>query len=595
MTSNHKFLEIMFKLGTADKPVSKVYRRMLDEGLFIAAYTELSPNTGSLTKGTTPETIDGMSLKRIQTLIQSLKDKTFRWNPVRRSLIPKGSGKIRKLGVPDWSDKMVQQVLKMVLEAYYEPQFINSSHGFRPNKSCHTALIEISKFWRGMKWVIEGDIKGCFDNIPHNVILEILGRRIKDNQILSLIKHMLKAGYMNEGKIHASYSGTPQGSIVSPLLANIVLNELDQWMIKDINRNRKGKLRKVNSQYNRVSYQQKQAFRKGATKRGLSLRNELHKLNYGNPQDEGYVRVRYVRYADDFVIGVIGNKALAEKLKGKVSKFLREKLGLELSSKKTLITNLKSQRATFLGYEFGAVFTDVKTNQTIHGQIVKKRSLTSAIQLYVPKRVISEWVGIMSRNGKPIHRNRYLPYSDFEIINAYGAEWRGLFNFYSLAINVHSLRQVEYAMLRSCAKTLAGKHKTSSSKIRQKYESSNEGKKCLICTVENPKNPNKPLRAILGGIPLRIRKTPFDFKVDKKVYEPKYGRVELTQRLLADECELCGSRDRIEVHHIKSIRKMRNRQKGKVKLPIWKEEMLSRNRNTLVVCRKCHMNIHYGN
>lgn len=584
----------MFKLGTEGKSVSKVFRRMLDVDLFVAAYTELAPNKGSLTKGTTPETVDGMSMEKIERLIQSLRDKTFRWHPVRRHLIPKKNGKMRQLGIPNWSDKLVQQVLKMVLESYYEPIFIESSHGFRPDKSCHTALVEISKYWRGMKWVIEGDIKGCFDNIPHDVILKLLGKRIKDNQILKLIKHMLKAGYMENGKRQDSYSGTPQGGIVSPLLANIVLHELDVWMIEKINQLRKGKERKANAEWRNAGYRQQQAFKNGDTKLGIKLRNKRQQLPSGDSQDEGYRRVRYVRYADDFVVGVIGSKELTEQLRDEIQEFLKETLGLDLSKEKTLITNLKNKRVRFLGYEFGSINTDVKVNQVYKGQIVKKRSLTNAIQLYVPRDVIEEWEKRMQRNGKPIHRNQFLRLSDFEIIHAYGSEWRGLYNYYSLAMNVHALRRVEWAMLQSCQKTLAGKHKTTTKKIRNKYESSHDGKTCLVCTVDNPQNPNKPLQAMLGGIPLRVKKIPMDFAVDRKVLEPKYGRVELTQRLLANECEICGSKEKIQVHHIKSIRKVKQNTRSTEQKPVWVENMLARRRNTLVVCRKCHIDIHYG-
>ncbi len=199
------------------------------------------------------------------------------------------------------------------------------------------------------------------------------------------------------------------------------------------------------------------------------------------------------------------------------------------------------------------------------------------------------------RKGKPIHRNTFLRYSDFEIIRSYGEEWRGLYNYYCLAMNVHSLREVEWIMLQSCAKTLAGKHKTTTSKIRKKYESSNDGKTCLICTVENPNNPEKPFRSMMGGIPLKIRKVGFnEATVDRKVYQPKYGRSELTQRLLANQCELCGSTTEIEVHHIKSIKELEKRQKGRKPMPIWKVHMIARRRNTLVVCKKCHLKIHHG-
>ena len=184
MTSTHGFLRILHKLGTEDKPVSKVFRRMLDKDLFIKAYTELSQNKGRLTPGINGETIDGITLEKLEELIEAIREKRFRWTPVKRVYIPKDNGKKRPLGIPNWQDKIVQTVLKMVLESYYEPIFLDCSHGFRPQRGCHTALLTIRKHWQGTKWFIEGDIKGCFDNISHHVLLGILKRNIKDERFL---------------------------------------------------------------------------------------------------------------------------------------------------------------------------------------------------------------------------------------------------------------------------------------------------------------------------------------------------------------------------------------------------------------------------
>lgn len=597
MTSTLKFLGIMHKLGTENKTVSKVYRRMLDIDLFIAAYTELAKNEGRLTPGTTDETIDGASRAKLEQLIEDLRNKTFKWTPVRRTYIPKSNNKLRPLGMPSWRDKLVQMVLKMVLESYYEPVFNDRSHGFRPKRGCHTALLHVRKFWQGTKWFIEGDIEGCFDNIPHEKILELLGRRIKDNQVLRLVKEMLKAGYIEHGMHHDTHSGTPQGGIVSPLLSNIVLHELDEFVTESlIPWFNKGSSRRRTKEYSRINARRYHAEKRGDIERAKMERKQLRYVKYGDEMDPNFRRLDYVRYADDFILSCIGSREDAEDIKDIIADYVEENLGLKLNLHKTLVTNAKHDRARFLGYEIGVIYGEKMVQQKlVTGRITKRRSINGQVQLYVPRDVRDKWVRKYQKNGKVTHRNRFLSYSDFEIIHAYGSEWRGLVGYYSLAANIHSLRQVEWNALRSCQKTLAGKHKTTSRRIRDQYEAHVNGKLCLMCEVENPNNPQKPLRAFMGGIPLRTERNIDIGTYDTIVWNPRYGRVELTQRLLANQCELCGSTDRVEVHHIKSIRELQRRYRNRKELPLWVQAMSARYRNTLVVCHKCHWEIHRGN
>jgi group II intron reverse transcriptase/maturase len=597
MTSTPQFLGIMHKLGTEGKTVSKVYRRMLDLDLFIAAYTELATNQGRLTPGTDGETIDGTSLTKLQALLDDLRNKTFKWTPVRRSYIPKSNGKVRPLGISSWQDKVVQMVLKMVLESYYEPIFNDRSHGFRPNRGCHTALLHVRKFWQGTKWFIEGDIEGCFDNIPHAKILELLERRIKDNQVIRLIKDMLKAGYLEQGIHYETHSGTPQGGIVSPLLSNIVLHELDNYVTQTlIPQFNKGKTRRRTKEYTNTSARRYLAEKRGDIAKAKLERKQLRYTQHSDDMDPNYRRLDYVRYADDFILSCIGSKQEAEEVKARIAGFIEEELGLKLNLTKTLVTNAKHERARFLGYEIGVIYGDKMVRQKlVTGRITKRHSVNGQVQLYVPKDVRDQWVRKYQKNGKATHRNRFLSYSDFEIIKAYGSEWLGLVGYYSLAANIQSLRLVEWNALQSCQKTLAGKHKTTTSKIREQYEAQVNGKRCLMCEVKNPNNPQQPLRAIMGGIPLRTKRNIDIGAYDRIVWNPKYGKVELTRRLLADRCEVCGSTNRVQVHHIKSIRELKRRYRNRKDAPSWVMIMSERYRNTLVVCHDCHWEIHRGN
>jgi group II intron reverse transcriptase/maturase len=221
MQNADTLLSIYQNRGSERLPLERVYRHLFDPTLFLRAYGKIYRNFGAMTKGVTDETVDGMSLQRIHNLIGLLKAERFEWTPVRRTEIPKENGKMRPLGIPVWSNKLVQEVLRTLLSAYYEQRFSDCSHGFRTNRGCHTALLEIKKQWTGTVWFIEGDIKGFFDNIDHTVLLDILRRDIHDGRLIRLIEGLLKAGYMEAWRFYDSLSGTPQGGIVSPLLANI--------------------------------------------------------------------------------------------------------------------------------------------------------------------------------------------------------------------------------------------------------------------------------------------------------------------------------------------------------------------------------------
>ena len=339
----------------------RLYRILFNEGIFYTAYQRIYAKPGNMTPGTDGQTIDQMSLQRIARLIDTLKDESYQPKPARRVYIPKKNGKKRPLGIPSFEDKLVQEAVRLILEAIYEGHFEDSSHGFRPRRSCASALLSLQKTFTGTKWFIEGDIKGFFDNIDHNVLINILTKRINDARFLRLIRKFLNAGYIEEWVFHKTYSGTPQGGIISPILANIYLDEFDKYVKEYTESFNKGKRRRENKQYRHYIY------RAGVLRKKISEstdEEEKHKLKeqyqevYDSmrnlpctePIDENYRRINYVRYADDFLVGVIGSKADAEQIKADISMYMREQLKLELSAEKTLITNAHD-KAKFLGFE----------------------------------------------------------------------------------------------------------------------------------------------------------------------------------------------------------------------------------------------------
>ena len=279
-------LGIIRDRGTRGLPVNDLYRQLWNPDLYLMAYGRIAKNDGALTPGATRETADGMKLEDISAIIEALRFERYRWTPARRVYIPKANGKRRPLGLPTWSDKVLQEVMRLLLEAYYEPQFSNRSHGFRPNRGCHTALTEINRTWTGTTWFIEEDISGCFDNIDHSALLDILREKIHDHRFLRLVSQLLRAGYLEDWKRHATYSGTPQGSIVSPILAHIYMDRLDRFVEGVLlPAHNKGRLRRPNPEYRRVFRQIKSLRTTGREREAASLRPLLRAWPYGDTLD----------------------------------------------------------------------------------------------------------------------------------------------------------------------------------------------------------------------------------------------------------------------------------------------------------------------
>lgn len=493
----------------------------------------------------------------------------------------------RPLGLPPWSDKLVAEVVRLLLEAYYDVRFSERSHGFRPGRGCHTALDEVVSVWKGTHWFIEGDISDCFGSLDHQIMVATLAEHIHDGRFLRLIESMLKAGYLEDWRWNTTLSGAPQGGIASPVLSNIYLDRFDrfveQQLIPEYDR---GRRRRVNPAYRHVENQIAKAKRHGDREAVRALRHERRSLPSQDPTDPGYRRLRYVRYCDDFLLGFAGPKHEAEEVKSKIRGFLREELRLELSQSKTLITHATSQAARFLGYEIRAQHADTKITR-------HRRAVNGAIGLFVPRDVIRERCARYMSKAKPASRGPLLHDDDFTIVAKYGSEYRGLVQYYLPAQDVFRLELLRWVMETSILKTLAGKHKSTVSKMARKYkariETADGPRACFQVTVQRDQG-RKPLVARFGGIPLKRKRTAVI--TDLKPIMATTRRNELIHRLLAGRCELCEARIGLQVHH---VRKLADLDKpGRPERPAWIHLMAMRKRKTLVVCERCHQDIHAG-
>jgi group II intron reverse transcriptase/maturase len=587
------YLGILRERGKRGLPVERVYRQLFNREMYLKAYGRIYRNNGAMTRGITEETADGMSLEKIDTIIQALRQERYHWKPARRVWIPKKNGKKRPLGVTTWSDKLVAEVVRMILDAYFDIQFSEHSHGFRGERGCGSALREIYYTWRGTTWLIEGDISDCFGTLSHELLISTLSEKIHDGRFIHLVKKLLDAGYLEDWHFNQTLNGVPQGSIVSPILSNILLDKLDKYvetvLIPHYN---KGTKRKANQKYKNLMERARRTFKAGKKEAAFKLRKQGQQLPSYDTQDPDYRRLKYIRYADDFGLAFIGPKSEAEEIKRQLRKFLSEELKLNLSEEKTLITHARSDAAKFLGYEVLTLKKDIKHCLDKAG--TDRRSINGVVGLRVPHAVILDKCDRYKKGGKPIHRTELLNESDFTIISTYQLEYRGIIEYYRLAYNLHSLDQLKWVMEQSLVKTLAHKHQTSVRKIYKQYRTEVEvdGRKYKVLQVTIPREGKKPLVATWGAIPLiwDIQANP-----DDRPQLTWNMRSELEKRLLAQTCEICGATrltDQIEVHHIRALKDL-NTHNGRAK-PQWVKIMAARRRKTLVLCHTCHMDLHAG-
>jgi group II intron reverse transcriptase/maturase len=595
-------LDSIRNLSRQGKRINGLFRLMLNPLLWERVYAEIAPNRGALTRGVTDNTLDGFSLERVQSLISRISDGTYRFTPVRRVYIPKPDGKKKRpLGVPTADDKLVQGVVKLLLEAIYEPVFSPRSHGFRRNRSCHTALSKIQDTWNGVKWLVDVDVVGFFDNIDHDILLNLLREKIDDERFLRLIAAMLKAGYMEDWTFHATFSGTPQGGVVSPILANIYLHELDEFLAQMKARFDRGKYRQVHMPYQYLSstickhrHLIDQLLAQGLTAEAEAEKEKVRELQAKrstmparNWFDSNYRRLLFCRYADDFLIGVIGSKSDAQEVMRQVAEFLRDRLRLEASGEKSKVSKA-SDGAVFLGYRVCTVSGGRTIRKRLQGRYTRSRSNTSRIHLVVPHdRVVRfnrrKGYGDLSRL-KAIHRRYLIDSSVLEIVLAYNAEMRGLANYYRLAYCAkQSLRKLHFLWRTSLLKTLAFKLRRSVNQVAHYLKIGNR------LAVRVKADGRKERMVEVFELKDLARLPELGAAVDRLTYTMWTAwRSDVLDRLHARKCEYCGATGSpCEVHHAHRMRDVKD-------APLWQQVAAARRRKRIVLCRSCHHALHAG-
>ena len=581
----------------------RLYRNLYNPEFYWLAYKNIYANDGSMTAGADGTTIDGMSNERIDRIIKSLRDRSYQPKPARREYIAKkNSNKKRPLGIQSGDDKLVQEVVKMILDSIYEPVFSNRSHGFRPGRSCQTALKQIQITFTGANWFVEGDIHACFDSFDHHVMIDLLKKRIDDEAFIQLICKFLKAGYMEQWTYNRTYSGVPQGSGMSPVLSNVYLHELDKFMEKYADEFHKGKKKKLNPKYKSLSNRMSEykcegkaiwqelstEERKERSKKVKEKQKMQKSMTPTIPKDDSYKRIQYTRYADDFLVGIIGSKEDAEKAKADIKAFLKNELKLEMSDAKTKVTHT-GDRARFLGYDI-TVSRSQNLKKASNGKV--QRCQTGVVKLLVPRE---KWVNKLmeykaikikiNENGKErfvaLHRGKLVNQSDIEILVKYNAEVRGLYNYYSIANDAFKIGRFANVMKYSMYKTFACKYKTNVHEVKRRY-----CKGDLFTVAYETKSGQKTTTFYRDGFKRKEQATKFD-NVSELPQFSKYNKTNtLKQRVERHTCELCNKECReLEIHQVKKLKEL----KGTAE---WVLLMRKRRRKTLVVCPECHKLIH---
>nr|YP_010183833.1 hypothetical protein LI437_mgp36 [Coccidioides posadasii]QVG61956.1 hypothetical protein [Coccidioides posadasii] len=587
------------KLVQVDGKFVNLYQLICSKDLLYQAYKNIRSNSGSMTPGVDNLMMDGINELFFDELVKELKTEKFKFTSVKRVYIPKANGKTRPLGIPTYKDKIVQESIRILLEVIFEGKFAEVSHGFRPKRSCHTALHQISK-WNGTTWMIEGDIKGFFDNVNHAVLINILEKTIKDQRFVDLLWKLFRAGYIDGGVKYSTYTGVPQGGVVSPILSNIYLNEFDTFILSLIDQlsSKEKLISKVNSKIVKYSNKLSKLHDEYQANKSLDILKQIRELREERNSIPSRIRtgtrIRYVRYADDWLIGIIGDKALSSQIKDQCKCFLNDVLKIELSDEKTKITNVTKNDVRFLGVDIRRrVSGSAKVvYKAVKGRVIKSRINEARLYFYMPVTHIMsklQEAGFIKTYTDQSGENKLVPnaitrwiFLDHRsIILRYNAVIRGLINYYSFVDNKYSFHSIiNFFIHHSCAKTLARKLNLSNRAQAfarfGRYLSSpeeNKLKSISLFTLDNFKKNTKLLTKCTTNPVDPFAVVDWSLRSQINPFEP---------------CWVCGEPKDVEMHHVKHIRKGGRKPTGFLAL------MSTLNRKQIPVCKPCHLKIHNG-
>lgn len=447
----------------------KLYKMLCSEWVLIIAYNNIKSVPGNITPGKVNE---GISNEFILKLSQELRSETFQFTPSRGIQVTQAKGGARPLTIAYLQDKIVQEAIRIILNAIYEPTFIESSHGFRPNRGCHTALEAIKRKFKSVSWIMVCNISKSFDSIDHQRLMNLIENKILDRQFTKLIRKSLRCGYFEFARYERNIVGTPQGSIISPILSNIYIHQLDVEIQKNKDRFDRGTRPRANDGYKRMSYLMidKKAKITGDFQQVQERFKELQNIPYTDYSDPLYRRLNYVRYADSWVVGIRGSNAEAREVIKNITIFCNH-LGITINKDKTQITNIITETAVFLGTN---IQRSSHQKYPSKGGFYKQRfiqplNLTVSLDRIRSKLHQTSFI----KNGQPSPRYQWISLNHRQILVLYNSVYRGFTNYYSFALNYNDLASLlQFVLKSSCAKLLAAKYSLDSqAKVYKMYGS----------------------------------------------------------------------------------------------------------------------------
>lgn len=615
----------------------KIHYLLHDPFTFVNAYAKISKNKGALAKGFDDDNVIQLfGLEKATNIAKKIKEGNYKFKPVQRTWIPKpGKKKKRPIDIPNQSDRIVQEAIRGILEAIYEPVFqefgkktknLCNNYGFRPNKSCWSAVEKLKLHSKRCNIALEGDIVSAYNNVDHDILLQILSRRIKNKKFLKLIRDMLKSGIMDQKKFIHSLNGTPQGGIVSPLLFNIYMYEFDKYVYEEcilptLNENKELKKKpEVRSrQYNQINYKTKKAREeyvelrdKYRTKSGdvnhdqvKKAKKQFKKLQLEqlvtpyNESNRVTKEVVYVRYADDWVLTLTCSEEEATETKQKLASFLKSHLKMELDEEKTIITRT-SRGYKFLGFEIRRSLRKPKLKRTLQkvisqGQTKYIRSLrrTTSRQITIEpdsSRILKRLriLKMCDKKYFPRGKTSWTVYKEFQIVQKYALMMRGIFNYYKPCERLSRLYHISYVLQYSCAKTIAIRKKKSLPQVLKQYGLNLRVSETIYNTKENPTTKWQQFYdiATLRRMDAKTSKT----DLSKNDADPfRIREFWRTKFKIYNECCICGSMDNVQLHHINSISSLKRKKKDNA--AAIRSQL---NRLQIPVCHPCHVTITQG-
>lgn len=543
---------------------------MSNREFLIGCYINIKSKPGNMTRSLNPETLDSIDMTWFNEVVHTFRSGKFTFRPSRRTYIPKPNGKLRPLTIPSPRDKIVQEGMRILLECIFNAQFRESSHAFRPGRGCHTALNRIRLSFGKSNWFIEGDINQQYPSIDHNILVNILREKIQDEPFIDLVYKYMHVGYGEKSdEIMPMKLGLIQGGLISPILSNIYMHPFDEWM-EDvlIPKYTIGRRKKANPEYTKMIRQHGSAVDKLI---GTSI-----------PNDKNFGRVSYVRYVDDFLIGVVGSKDTCKKIREEIKVFLEKHLAMTLNIDKTHITHSTTERALFLGYDISCT---PKSKMPIGYNSRKRlvRKTTRTVMNAPIKRVVERLrlKGFLNSKNQPTRCGRYINMDLWNIIDSYKSIERGVLNYYSMANNYGRLSaRVHYSLKYSCALTISSKMKLKTMRGAFKRYGKNLEIRVKDKTISYPNISYKRSRKLIARPDDNFS---FENYFESLVYRHKRHVGNLT-----GPCIICGSSEKIEVHHIRALKDISKKRD-------WLSMTMAKfARKQVPVCKSCHIKIHKG-